>query len=107
MIHWALILLNVFSLVLPIIIVIDLAIVTQFIGAAFIATVGKIDKPESFSQRFLVLTTYQLFLIMIFLLAVFFGAKDHFKMFMIHYMSIFGVLMIIQSVLLVRLGKKL
>lgn len=106
-IYFMLLALGVLSLPTKIILVIVLVTVFQFMSAGMIATMGKMDQPESFAQRFLILTTFQLFVIMLILLTVRIAVAEHFKPFVAHYMSIFMVLMIVQSVLLVKLGNKI
>lgn len=106
-IYGVLLSLGVLSAPARIVLIIVFVIVFQFMSAGVIVTAGKMDQPESFAQRFLILTTYQLFIIMLILLAVRFSAEEYFKLFLFHYMSIFMVLMIVQSVLLIKLGKKI
>lgn len=74
-----------------------------FIGGVFI--VGNNKGPEVFVQRFLMLTTFQFLATLAILLAVWYKMREQLKEFGIQFVVIFVVLLIIQSVLLIRSNK--
>lgn len=90
---------------LALIVLINIALAIQFIAGGLIVVAGKQNNPESFSQRFLLLTTFQLFSVLTVILIIWYGSKDVLKPFLIQYVGLFAVLMIIQTLLLIRLSK--
>ncbi len=93
------------SLPIKLIVLINSALLVQFIAGGLIIVIGKHNNPESFAQRFLLLTTFQLISILVIILVVWYGSKTFLKPFLVHYVSLFGILMVIQTLLLVRMNK--
>jgi hypothetical protein len=75
-----------------------------FLTGGVIATVGNYKTPDAFAQRFLLLTTFQFLMVLSILMAVWYKDFKYLKAFGFQFLSIFLVLMLIQSVLLIRLG---
>lgn len=93
------------SLPLKLILIINVALLIQFVAGGLIVVAGKHENPESFTQRFLMLTTFQLLSILAIILVVWYGSKTFLKPFLIQYASLFAVLMIVQTFLLLGLSK--
>lgn len=85
---------------------INILIPVLFLGGGMIMTLGKYRNTDSFAQRFMLLTTFQLLTILSVIAAVWYTAKLHLKSFGLQFVSVFVLLMIIQSLLLIRLGTK-
>lgn len=83
---------------------VNVAILIQFVAGGLIVVAGKHANPESFAQRFLLLTTFQMLSILAIILVVWYGSKTFLKPFLIQYAGLYAVLMIVQTVLLVRLS---
>lgn len=69
-------------------------------------TAGKYKNPDSFAQRFMLLTTFQLLAILSVIAAVWYVSEPHLKAFGLQFVSVFVLLMFVQSFLLIRLGAK-
>lgn len=93
------------SLPLKLILIINVALLVQFVAGGLIVVAGKHSNPESFAQRFLLLTTFQLLSILAIILVVWYGSKTFLKPFLVQYVGLFAVLMIGQTLLLLRLSK--
>lgn len=85
-------------------ILVNTVIPLLFVGGAAILTVGKKKNPESFAQRFMLMTTFQLLTILSIIAAIWYKANIHLKSFGLQFVSVFVILMIFHSLLLVRLG---
>lgn len=83
---------------------VNIVIPVLFIGGAAIVTVGKKKNPESFAQRFMLMTTFQLLTILSIIAAIWYKANIHLKAFGLQFVSVFVILMIFHSLLLIRLG---
>lgn len=83
---------------------VNIVIPVLFIGGAAIITVGRKKNPESFAQRFMLMTTFQLLTILSIVAAIWYKANIHLKSFGLQFVSVFVILMIFHSLLLVRLG---
>lgn len=84
-------------------ILVNILIPILFIGGAMIMR-GVNKDTDSFAQRFMILTTFQLLTNLFVIAIVWSVAKSSLKQFGLQFISIFIVLMMIQSVLLVRVG---
>lgn len=76
-----------------------------FLTGGVIATVGTYKTPDAFAQRFLLLTTFQFLAVLSILMAVWYKAGTFLKAFGFQFIAVFLLLMLIQSILLIRLGK--
>lgn len=76
-----------------------------FLTGGMIVALGKNKNPDSFAQRFLLLTTFQFLAVLSILMAVWYKAGIHLKPFGFQFISVFIILMMIQSILLIRLGR--
>lgn len=86
--------------------ILNIIIPFQFITGGLIVTFGDSVRQEAFAQRFLILTTYQMFLVMIVLIAVWIMAKPDLKVFSFHFLGLLFVMKAIQSALLIRYNRK-
>lgn len=96
--------LKVLQLPMNLFLVFFLLIPFLFLVGGVIVTVGNYRTPDAFAQRFLLLTTFQFIAVLSILMAVWYKAFEHLKSFGFQFISVFLVLMLIQSVLLIRLG---
>ncbi len=96
--------LKIIQLPMKLFLLINIVIPILFLGGGIIITAGKYKNPDSFAQRFMLLTTFQLLTILSVIAAVWYTAKLHLKAFGLQFVSVFVFLMIIQSLLLIRLG---
>lgn len=97
--------LKIIQLPVKLFLLVNILIPVLFLGGAMIITVGKYKNPDSFAQRFMLLTTFQLLTILSVIAAVWYISKIHLKAFGLQFVSVFVLLMFIQSFLLVRLGR--
>lgn len=102
LLHYA----KIIQLPLKMFLLVNILIPVLFLGGAMIITIGKHKNPDSFAQRFMLLTTFQLLTILSVIAAVWYVSKIHLKAFGLQFVSVFVLLMFIQSFLLVRLGAK-
>ncbi|MBC9812332.1 hypothetical protein H9Y05_07535 [Crocinitomicaceae bacterium CZZ-1] len=96
--------LHLIQLPMKLFLLVNIVIPVLFIGGAAIVTVGKKKNPESFAQRFMLMTTFQLLTILSIIAAIWYKANIHLKSFGLQFVSVFVVLMIFHSLLLIRLG---
>jgi 4-amino-4-deoxy-L-arabinose transferase-like glycosyltransferase len=72
-----------------------------FLGSIYVV-LGDKSKVEVFVQRFMILTTFQLLTNLFLIAAVWYVAKPYLKQFGLQLISVFILLMAIQSILLIR-----
>jgi uncharacterized membrane protein len=77
-----------------------------FLGGLLIVAPGLQKDAENFTLRFLVLTTIQMMGVLFFILGVVFLKLDQAKAMGFQLIAIFGVLLVVQSVLLVKILSK-
>lgn len=87
--------------------ILNIVIPFQFLTGSLIITFGNSLRQETFAQRFLVLTTYQMFLVMIVLVAVWVMSKPEFRVFSFHFLGLLFTMKAIQSILLIQYNKNL
>lgn len=88
-------------------VLINVAIPILFLAGTAIVTIGKHKGPESFVQRFFLLTTFQILAVLAVIAGVWYVAVSNKDLmaFGLQFVSVFTVLMAVQSVLLIRLKK--
>jgi hypothetical protein len=77
-----------------------------FLGGLLIVAPGLQKDAENFTLRFLVLTTIQMMGVLFFILGLVFLKLDQAKAMGFQLIAIFGVLLVVQSVLLVKILSK-
>ncbi len=80
----------------------DFVVTIVFVLGAFFIASGLKKEAESFVNRFLILTTFQMLAMMAVLLAMVYTKFPHFKTVGFHTISIFTALLILQSVFLIK-----
>lgn len=96
--------LKIIQLPLKLFLLVNILIPVLFLLGALIITMGKYKSPDSFAQRFMLLTTFQLLTILSVIAGVWYVSKIHLKAFGLQFVSVFVLLMFVQSFLLIRLG---
>jgi len=74
-----------------------------FILGALIITAGQTPIHEKFAQRFLIMTTFHFFAIFAILITVWYTSKEHLRSFSLQFITLFILLLIVQSLLLMVL----
>ncbi len=80
----------------------DLIVFIVFVFGAFFIAAGLNKNGETFVNRFLILTTFQMLAMMAVLLAMVYVKFPNFKIVGFHTISVFTILLTIQSILLIR-----
>lgn len=80
----------------------DAVVAILFIGGSLLIAPGLDKAPDSFVNRFLILTTFQMLAMMTILLAMVYVKLPNFRQIGFHTISIFVLLLMVQSVFLVR-----
>ena len=104
--HLALIGLEAFQVDWSTMLKLDVVISILFIAGAFIIAPGFVKDPDSFVNRFLVLTTLQMLAMLSLLAALVYVKVPDMRGIGFHSISIFIILLMIQSILLIRLVNK-
>lgn len=97
---------KVVTLPMPLFLLLMIAIPMIFVGGSLIVLIGEMSEPESFVQRFLMLTTFQFLGALSLIAAVWYTNKPTLKSFGIQFCIVFIAMLILQSVLLLRFSKK-
>lgn len=100
--HLILSYLEVFKVNFLAILKLDLIVFIVFALGAFFIADGLRKNAESFVNRFLILTTFQMLAMMSVLLALVYVKFPDFKVIVFHTISVFVILLTIQSVFLIR-----
>lgn len=85
--------------------IINIVVPFQFITGGLITTFGIQKQPETFAQRFLILTTFQMLSVIAILVAVWWAAKPDLRIFAFQFLGVFMTIMIVQSALLIRFSE--
>lgn len=80
----------------------DIVVFSLFALGTIVIAPGLDKAPDSFVNRFLILTTFQMLAMMSILLALVYVKTPNFQQVGFHTISIFVLLLIVQSILLVR-----
>lgn len=104
--HISIVFTGIFHLPLFPILIIDGFLLLLFLASTFIISPGLDKAPDNFVNRFLLLTTLQLFTMMFSVLILSVIKIPHFKAIGYHLLTVFMCLLIMQAIFLVRLIKK-
>jgi len=81
---------------------INYSIFTLFVGGGVIIATGKKAIHDQLAPRFLIMTTVHFLAILAILIIVWYTSKEHLRNFSLQFISVFLLLMIIHSFLLVK-----
>lgn len=104
--HLVLIGLEVFQVDWSTMVKLDIIIAILFIAGGFIIAPGFMKEPDSFVNRFLILTTIQMLAMLAILAALAYVKIPDMRGIGFHSISVFVLLLMIQSTLLIRLVNK-
>lgn len=101
-VHFAAVYLNFFEVDLLSVIKLDIIILLLFIGGGKLIAGGLEKEPDVFVNKFLILTTFQMLAIMTILAALVYVKIPDFRSVAFHTISIFVLLLSVQSILLIE-----